>query len=41
MLLNVDEGIGVVATTTEDFGPWAVALWPQWTSAMRVVALGS
>ncbi|HWD95211.1 MAG TPA: serine hydrolase domain-containing protein [Acidimicrobiales bacterium] len=41
MLLNVDEGIGVVATTTEDFGPWAVALWPQWTSAMRVVALRS
>ena len=23
MLLNVEEGIGVVATSTEDFGPWA------------------
>ena len=41
MLLNVDEGIGVVATTTEDFGPWAVALWPAWTSAVRSVALDS
>lgn len=41
MLLNVDEGIGVVATTTEDFGPWAVQLWPAWTSEVRAVALGS
>jgi CubicO group peptidase (beta-lactamase class C family) len=41
MLLNVDEGIGVVATTTEDFGPWAVELWPAWTSAARLVALDS
>jgi CubicO group peptidase (beta-lactamase class C family) len=41
MLVNVDEGIGVVATTTEDFGPWAVALWPAWTSAVRTAALES
>ena len=41
MLLNVDEGIGVVATSTEPFGPWAVKLWPEWTSAMRVLALAS
>ncbi len=41
MLLNVDEGIGVVATTTEDFGPWAVKLWPEWTSAARARALDS
>lgn len=41
MLLNVNEGIGVVATSTESFGPWAVALWPTWTSAMRQVALAS
>jgi CubicO group peptidase (beta-lactamase class C family) len=41
MLLNRDEGIGVVATTTEDFGPWAVALWPDWSSAARLLALGS
>lgn len=39
MLLNVEEGIGVVATTTEDFGPWAAALWPTWTSTARAVAL--
>lgn len=41
MLLNLEEGIGVVATTTEDFGPWARSLWPNWTSAARSVALGS
>jgi CubicO group peptidase (beta-lactamase class C family) len=41
MLLNVEEGIGVVATSTEDFGPWAVGLWPEWTSAMRRLALAS
>ncbi|MHB8379910.1 MAG: serine hydrolase [Acidimicrobiales bacterium] len=41
MLLNADEGIGVVATSTEPFGPWAVNLWPEWTSAMRKVALAS
>jgi CubicO group peptidase (beta-lactamase class C family) len=39
MLLNADEGIGVVATSTEPFGSWAVRLWPQWTSAMRKLAL--
>ena len=39
MLLNADEQIGVVATSTEAFGPWAVALWPTWTSAMRQRAL--
>jgi CubicO group peptidase (beta-lactamase class C family) len=41
MLLNTDEGIGVVATSTEPFGSWAVNLWPQWTSAMRKLALTS
>ena len=35
MLLNADEQIGVVATSTEPFGAWAVELWPEWTSAMR------
>jgi hypothetical protein len=29
----------VVATSTEPFGAWAVALWPEWTSAMRQLAL--
>ncbi len=41
MLLNADEGVGVVATSTEPFGPWAVALWPRWTSAARARALAS
>lgn len=41
MLLNLDERIGVVATSTEPFGPWAVKLWPEWTSAMRRLALAS
>jgi CubicO group peptidase (beta-lactamase class C family) len=41
MLLNVQENIGVVATSTENFGPWAVKLWPEWTSAMRKLALAS
>jgi len=41
MLMNVREKIAVVATSTEEFGPWAVELWPQWTSEMRKRALGS
>ena len=41
ILLNADEQIGVVATSTEPFGPWATKLWPSWTSAMRTLALGS
>lgn len=38
-LLNADEQIAVVATSTEPFGGWAVSLWPGWTSAMRQLAL--
>jgi CubicO group peptidase (beta-lactamase class C family) len=41
ILLNVDEGIGLVATSSEPFGPWAVTLWPEWTSAQRASALAS
>ncbi|HEY5437457.1 MAG TPA: serine hydrolase domain-containing protein [Acidimicrobiales bacterium] len=41
LLLNADEQIGLVATSTEPFGGWATMLWPQWTSAMRQLALGS
>jgi CubicO group peptidase (beta-lactamase class C family) len=41
ILLNADEQIGVVATSTEPFGKWATELWPTWTSAMRTLALGS
>ena len=40
-LVNVDEGIAAVATSTVDFGPWAAALWPAWTSAARSLALTS
>jgi CubicO group peptidase (beta-lactamase class C family) len=41
MLLNASEKIGLVATSTEGFGPWAVQLWPQWTSTLRSLALAS
>ena len=41
ILLNADEQIGLVATSTEEFGGWATKLWPSWTSAMRTLALGS
>ncbi|MGB8197678.1 MAG: serine hydrolase domain-containing protein [Acidimicrobiales bacterium] len=41
MLLNADEGIGLVATSTEPFAGWATKLWPTWTSTMRILALGS
>lgn len=41
MLLNAREHIGLVATSSEPFGPWAVKLWTAWTSAMRSRALGS
>ncbi len=39
ILLNAHEQIGVVATSTEPFGRWAVDLWPAWTSEMRQRAL--
>lgn len=35
LLLNADEQIGLVATSTEPFGGWSLKLWPEWTSAMR------
>ena len=41
MLLNAQEHIGLVATSTEPFGPWAVQLWARWTSSMRTLALSS
>lgn len=41
MLLNANEGIGLVATSSAPFGPWAVKLWPHWTSAMRQRALAA
>ncbi|MGC8509413.1 MAG: serine hydrolase [Acidimicrobiales bacterium] len=39
ILLNAHEQIGVVATSTEPFGRWAVDLWPDWISEMRQRAL--
>jgi CubicO group peptidase (beta-lactamase class C family) len=41
ILLNADEQIGLVATSTEPFGRWATKLWPTWTGSMRTLALGS
>ena len=41
MLLNADEGIGLVATSSEPFGAWALKLWPEWTSAQRALALAT
>jgi CubicO group peptidase (beta-lactamase class C family) len=41
LLVNADEALAVVATGTEPFGPWAVSLWPRWTSAARALALAS
>lgn len=40
-LMNVDDGLALVATSTEPFAAWAVDLWPRWTSAMRARALSS
>jgi len=39
LLVSPTEKIALVATSTEPFGPWAVALWPQWVSDMRQRAL--
>ena len=40
-LVNIDEGICVVATSTVHFGPWARDLWPTWTSNVRALAVAS
>lgn len=32
VLANCDLGVAVVATSDAPFGPWAVELWPRWTS---------
>ena len=41
MLVNVGEGIALVATSTVEFGAWARDLWPTWTSSARRWALAS
>ena len=33
-LMNAREGIGVVAVAGAPFGPWAVELWPRWSSGL-------
>lgn len=35
VLVNADEGIVLVATTTVEFGAWAHELWPAWTTRVR------
>lgn len=37
-LVNVDEAIVVVATSTVAFGSWAHDAWPSWTSKVRAEA---
>lgn len=39
-LVNVDEGLCVVATSTVAFGSWAHELWPTWTSSVREFGAG-
>jgi CubicO group peptidase (beta-lactamase class C family) len=41
VLVNVDEGICLVATSTVEFAAWARDLWPAWTSSARALALTS
>lgn len=41
LLVNVQEGICLVATSTVEFGPWARDLWPAWSSSARHLALSS
>lgn len=41
LLLDAQAGIGVAATSTAPFGPWAVSLWPIWTSAVRAQLTGA
>jgi CubicO group peptidase (beta-lactamase class C family) len=41
LLLNADDQMGLAVTSTEGFGPWAVQLWPGWTTMMRQRILSS
>lgn len=38
-LVNAREALAVVATSTVDFGAWAVSLWPTWVNRVRALAL--
>ena len=41
VLVNLEEGLVLSATSTVEFGPWAKELWPGWTSRVREEALAS
>jgi CubicO group peptidase (beta-lactamase class C family) len=41
VLVNVHEGLVLVATSTVDFGAWAHELWPSWTTSVRQWATAS
>ena len=41
MLVNVEEGIALVATSTVDFGPWAKEYFSTVTSSLREEILRS
>jgi len=39
LLVDPTTGLFICATSTEDFGPWAVALWPTWVDDVRALVL--
>jgi CubicO group peptidase (beta-lactamase class C family) len=39
LLADPTTGLFIVATSTEEFGAWAVALWPTWVDDVRRVVL--
>lgn len=39
LLCDPTTNLFVVATSSQDFGAWAVALWPQWIDAVRAMVL--
>ena len=41
VLVNLEEGLVLSATSTVEFGPWAKELWPGWTTRVREEALAS
>ncbi len=41
VLVNVEEAVALVATSSVEFGPWAHELWPSWTSSVRQFAAAS
>jgi hypothetical protein len=41
VLVNVEEAVALVATSSVEFGPWARELWPSWTTRVRQFAAAS